>query len=65
MGTVSIIVEVEDGLATVVDVAAPPGVTVRIILRDYDTNGSGPEELEANENGRPCFEAVSEYIDRG
>ncbi|HEX3535683.1 MAG TPA: hypothetical protein VHU15_02870 [Stellaceae bacterium] len=59
---VTITVEVEDGLATVVDVVAPPGVIVRVKLCDYDTDGSDPDDLDVDENGRPCFASTSEYF---
>lgn len=62
MDTVTITIEVEDGLATVVDVAAPPGLIVRVKIRDYDTDGSDPDDLDTDESGRPCFEAVREYF---
>lgn len=62
MDVITVTVEVEDGLATVVDVAAPPGLTVRVKIRDYDTDGSDLDELDTDERGRPCFESVAEYF---
>jgi len=62
MDVVTITIEVEDGLAAVVDVAAPPGLTVRVKLRDYDTDGSDPDDLDTDDNGRPCFESIMEYF---
>lgn len=59
MKTITIVVEVEHGIATITDVAAPSGLVVRAIVRDYDTDGGYPED--ADQAGRPCFESVTEY----
>jgi len=60
--TVNIVVEVEDGIAIITNVAAPPGLTVRVVIRDYDTDGSDPEDVDADEKGVPCFESTAEYF---
>lgn len=61
MAVVNITIEVEDGVAIIANVETPPGLTVRIRLRDYDIDGSDPDGLDADEEGRLCFENVMEY----
>ena len=46
-----ILIEVHDGVATLVK--APAGM--RVIQRDYDTDGSSDEDLERDEAGVACF----------
>jgi hypothetical protein len=59
--TVVIVIEVEDGIATITDLSIPPGLTVRAIIRDYDTDGSDPSDLDLDGTGRACFESIVEY----
>jgi hypothetical protein len=65
MALVTITVKLEHGLVTVVDAAAPPGVTVRVEIRDYDTDGSDPNDLDADESGRACIVSATEHSDLG
>jgi hypothetical protein len=58
---ITVIIEVEDGIATIADLTMPPGVTVRAIIRDYDTDGSDPSDLDIDPDGRRCFESIKEY----
>jgi hypothetical protein len=58
---VEIKIEVEGGMATVANITAPPNTPIRIVIRDYDTDGNDPDDLDKDENGRPCFEYVAEY----
>jgi len=64
MDAVKIRIEVKAGMATVAEVEAPDGVAVEIIIRDSDTDGSDPDDLDADEKGTLCFESVMEYPDR-
>jgi hypothetical protein len=61
MAVVHIVIEVEDGTATVSKIERPPDLAVHVMLRDYDIDGSDPDDLDADEDGRPCFISVMEY----
>lgn len=63
MDTVSVIIEIQGGIANVTEVTAPPGVKVSITIRDYDTEGADPEDLTVDGDGIPCFESGNEYED--
>jgi hypothetical protein len=60
MAIVCLTIEVQGGVATVTDVKMP-GLTLRIRLRDYDIDGSDPDDLDTDEDGRPYTESVIEY----
>lgn len=64
MDAVKIRIEVKGGMATVAEVKAPDGVAVEVVIRDYDTDGADPDDLQADEEGTPCFESVMEHPDR-
>jgi hypothetical protein len=61
MAVVYIMIEVEGGVATISKVEMPPDVTVHVTLRDYDVDGSDPDDLDADEDRTPCFISVTEY----
>lgn len=64
METVNILVEIVGGIVNVSEIVAPPGLKVRVTIRDYDTGDVDPEDLESfdtDENGRECFVSLVEY----
>lgn len=64
METVKIVVEVMGGIVTIGDIAAPPGLSVRITIRDYDSaHDADPEneDLVEDGTGNLCFESVLEH----
>lgn len=57
MTLIDVIVEVQDGIANITRITAPPGVKVCVTIRDYDIEGADAEELTVDEDGIPCFES--------
>jgi hypothetical protein len=60
MKNIEVVIDIAGGIATVAHVGAPPGTTVTVTFRDYDTEGA-TEALESDERGVPCFLYVEEF----
>ncbi len=54
----TIVVAIEKGIA---DVARLSGGSCRVIVRDYDTDGTDDESLSTDAEGRPCLEQVFRF----
>ena len=52
-----ILIVVDGGV--IQDIIFPPGCTTKIIVRDYDIEGTEEDALSLNEDGEECLE--SEY----
>jgi hypothetical protein len=54
----TIVVAIEKGIADVVRLS---GRSCRVIVRDYDTDGTDDESLSIDAEGRPCLEQVFRF----
>ena len=61
MDAVTVVIEIQEGVPEITEIAAPAGVKVSVTIRDYDTDGADPEDLTLDPDGIPCFESGTDY----
>ena len=59
METVCVVIEIQECVPEIMEIAAPTGVKVSVTIRDYDTEGADPDDLTLDPDGIPCFESIA------
>lgn len=53
----TITIEIQDGILHIFDIPKD----IKIIVRDYDTDGADPKHLQKDPEGIECFENIYEH----